>query len=102
MSRFFAWGVVLVAGLLVSGCITDYGPIVVEREQALAAVDASSLGGAPRVQSGDKIRVSVYNEENLTGNYEVDPAGNVSLPLAGTVRAAGRTKLELEREITRK
>src|SRR5437870_457201 len=102
MWRVVAWGTALVAELLLSGCITDYGPVVVEPEQARAAVNGAPAGAAPRVQRGDKIRVTVYGEENLTGNYDVDPGGNLSLPLAGTIRAAGRTKVELEREITRK
>jgi polysaccharide export outer membrane protein len=55
-----------------------------------------------RISVGDRIKVTVYGEDNLNGVYDVDPAGNVSLPLAGTIRAAGHSKRDLEREITRR
>jgi protein involved in polysaccharide export with SLBB domain len=66
------------------------------------------LNGAPsqnanlRYAPGDKIRVVVYGEESLTGEYEVDGNGLITLPLAGSVRAAGLTKAELERSIVAK
>jgi len=58
--------------------------------------------GAIRLQAGDKIRVTVYGEDKLTGEYEIDPGGSVSLPLAGTVEAAGLTKSELEQSLSKK
>jgi polysaccharide export outer membrane protein len=33
--------------------------------------------------------------------YTISPAGEIVMPLIGTIRATGRTKSELEREITR-
>jgi polysaccharide export outer membrane protein len=46
--------------------------------------------------------VIVYGEANLSGIYNVTPGGLLSLPLIGTIRAAGRTSADLEREITNK
>jgi polysaccharide export outer membrane protein len=54
------------------------------------------------LEPGDRIKVTVYGEENLNGVYDVDPGGYVSLPLAGNIKAAGHTKLELQRTITAK
>ncbi|TDX62150.1 polysaccharide export outer membrane protein [Methylosinus sp. sav-2] len=62
----------------------------------------STGGGGLRLQAGDKLKVSVFGEDKLSGEYEIDPAGYVSLPLAGTVQAAGLTKLELEQALTKK
>lgn len=39
--------------------------------------------------SGDKIRVTVYGEPSLSGEFYVTGSGLVSLPLVGEVRAAG-------------
>ena len=36
---------------------------------------------------GDKITVTVYNHPELSGDHTVDAAGNVSLPVAGTISA---------------
>jgi len=55
-----------------------------------------------RFQAGDKIKVVVIDEDKITGEYEVDANGAISLPLAGSIRAAGETKVELETLIRRK
>ena len=47
----------------------------------------------------DKIRVTVYNEPNLTGEYPISPSGNVSLPLIGEVAANGRTVAAVRQEV---
>ncbi len=96
MIRYLSWAFALATGLLVSGCYTDYGPVALAPEPVMRPYVATHL------QPGDRIKVTVYGEENLNGVYDIDPSGNVSLPLAGTVRATGRTKTELQREITAK
>jgi len=50
--------------------------------------------------SNDRIRLKVYGEPDITGEYEIDSGGQVSVPLAGHVRAAGLTTKQLERAIT--
>ena len=63
---------------------------------------SASLGAAPRLQAGDRIRVTVYGEDKISGDYEIDPGGFVSLPLAGSLQAAGLTKSELEQTLSKK
>ncbi|MGP9813772.1 polysaccharide biosynthesis/export family protein [Rhodopseudomonas sp. NSM] len=48
----------------------------------------------------DRIRLKVYGEPDISGEYEVDSGGQISVPLAGHVRAAGLTTKQLERSIT--
>jgi polysaccharide biosynthesis/export protein len=48
----------------------------------------------------DRIRLKVYGESDITGEYEIDSSGNVSVPLAGHLKAAGLTTRQLERSIT--
>jgi polysaccharide export outer membrane protein len=45
---------------------------------------------------GDQVRVEVFNQDDLTGDYVLDGEGRFSVPLIGTVRAAGLTTGELE------
>jgi polysaccharide export outer membrane protein len=45
---------------------------------------------------GDQVRIITYGEENLTGEFRVNDSGNISLPLIGTVHAAGLTSSGLE------
>ena len=47
----------------------------------------------------DRIKLRVYGEQEITGEYEVDGAGFVSVPLAGRVRAAGLTTRQLEQAV---
>ncbi|MFO1153434.1 MAG: polysaccharide biosynthesis/export family protein [Rhodospirillales bacterium] len=51
---------------------------------------------------GDKIRVTVFGHEDLSGEFEVDAAGNVALPLIKSVPAQGLTPPALEKEITQR
>src|SRR5829696_3615558 len=104
MIRYLSWVAALVIGLQVAGCYTDYGAVVVPLDPAVGASASASASAfaSTRVQVGDRIKVTVYGEDNLNGVYDVDPDGNVSLPLAGTIRAAGHSKRDLEREITRR
>lgn len=58
--------------------------------------------GAYHLTSGDKVKVTVYNEQDLTGEFQVNAAGNVSFPLAGDISAAGATVSEFQRRLTAK
>ncbi len=49
-----------------------------------------------RLDSGDRLRVTVFEQTGLTGTYSVDQAGYISFPLVGAIAARGRTAQELE------
>jgi protein involved in polysaccharide export with SLBB domain len=40
---------------------------------------------------GDKLRITVFGEENLSGEFTVSNNGGVAMPLVGEVRAGGLT-----------
>ena len=48
---------------------------------------------------GDKIHVTVYDEADLSGDFQVDATGAVRLPLVGQLKAGGLTAHQLEGEI---
>ena len=48
-------------------------------------------GDAYRLAVGDKVRITVFGHNDLSGEFEIDAAGNTSLPLTGDIRAAGET-----------
>jgi polysaccharide export outer membrane protein len=52
-----------------------------------------------RIAAEDVLEVGVWKEPELSRTVLVRPDGNISLPLAGELRAEGRTARELEREI---
>src|SRR6476620_2671068 len=56
-------------------------------------------GGPYMLGPGDRLRIKVYNEADLTGDYEINSGGFRSLPLVGQVKASGLTTGQLERNI---
>jgi polysaccharide biosynthesis/export protein len=54
------------------------------------------------LDSGDRLRVTVFDQEGLTNTYTVDQAGYISFPLIGQVTARGRTMQQLSGEIAQK
>lgn len=48
------------------------------------------------LDSGDSLRVTVFEQEGLTNVYSVDQAGYISFPLVGAVPARGHTTGQLE------
>jgi len=48
---------------------------------------------------GDKMRLIVFGETDLSGDFTIDGSGFVRLPLIGQVRAAGYTSQQLEAAI---
>jgi protein involved in polysaccharide export with SLBB domain len=87
--------IALLAGLQLAGCYTDYGPVELEARP----VSLSAASVATHLQPGDKLKVTVYGEEALTGEYDINPNGYVTMPLIGAIRASGRTQLEFGRDI---
>ncbi|HZH28542.1 MAG TPA: polysaccharide biosynthesis/export family protein [Azospirillaceae bacterium] len=55
-----------------------------------------------RLGSGDDLRVIVFGQQELSGDFKVDGAGQVSFPLIGELRAAGLTARELEAAVQRR
>ncbi len=54
---------------------------------------------AYRLGGGDRLRLIVFGEDDLSGDFVVDGEGFVALPLVGEVRAGGRTLREFEQEV---
>ena len=48
---------------------------------------------------GDKVRVNVYNQDKLSGDFTVESTGNISLPLVESIPAAGLTTAQLEENV---
>jgi polysaccharide export outer membrane protein len=48
-----------------------------------------------RLGPGDKLRVEVYREAQLSQSLQVRPDGKITLPLVGDFLAAGKTPIEL-------
>lgn len=54
-----------------------------------------------RLGTGDKLKITVYGEEDLSGEFLVDGSGQVQIPLVGQVKAATLTIHEFVAEVVK-
>jgi polysaccharide export outer membrane protein len=105
----------LTAAAMLAGCSQSLDP-----QMAGASIAPAVPGTAPQPASftpvaaaplsiaahklgpADKLKVIVFREEQLSGEFQIDEAGFFSMPLIGQVQAAGLTQSELEKSITGK
>ena len=85
MKRVFAIVVVLV---MMAGTVSGVAEETVETLYTLG--------------SGDRLKITVFGESMLSGEFPVDGSGNISFPLIGEVRARGLSLRELEQRLDEK
>ena len=81
-----------VATILLGMAMAVASPIAAASQNAARDV----APGAYTLDAGDRVRIIVYGEEQMTGEYNVTSAGDVSFPLIGDVPATGRTIGQLQ------
>ncbi len=88
----------LVASLtfLLSACGTG-GQTAGAREAT--PVTQSQIIESYKLGSSDRLRITVFGHPDLSGEFEVDGTGSISLPLIGQTAALGLSTVELERAI---
>jgi polysaccharide export outer membrane protein len=65
----------------------------------LAVPAALAQSASYRIQPGDQLQITVLEDETLNRQLLVTPDGQISVPLAGTVRVAGQTVSSVESTI---
>jgi polysaccharide biosynthesis/export protein len=97
--RTIAAGAALAGLLLVpaSGAAQENGGNGAARLPRVEAISSDYV-----LTIGDKLRVEVYREPQLSQSVEVRPDGKVTLPLVGDVSAAGMTPAKLGESLSEK
>jgi polysaccharide export outer membrane protein len=98
MTRFKNWhpgslGVCLVLVLALSGCAT-YKPV--------GDAFYAELKKPYVLDAGDRLRITVFGQSDLTNTYAVEKSGYIAFPLLGSVQARGKTPKQLEGSIAKK
>jgi len=76
-------------------------PTRVAREGDKAATPATPAAVEEyRLGPGDKLRIEVYKDQQLSQSVQVRPDGKITLPLVGDLDATGRRPIELRDAIT--
>jgi polysaccharide export outer membrane protein len=76
--------------LLVGGCSST--PLIVDAVH-------TELVSPYRLDSGDRLRLIVFGQSDLSNSYMVDQSGAITVPLIGIVPARGRTTAEVEADV---
>jgi polysaccharide export outer membrane protein len=84
--------------LMISGCARP----ALSGPQADAAREAAGETTDYRLGIGDRVRVIVYNEQSLSGEFAVSAAGSLSFPLIGDIAATSKTASQVASEIQAK
>jgi polysaccharide export outer membrane protein len=76
-----------------SGAFAQSQPLPAAAQSLPTTAESYVLG------PNDRVRLKVYGEPDIAGEYEIDSTGQVSIPLAGHIKAAGLTTKQLEGSI---
>jgi polysaccharide export outer membrane protein len=87
--------VIVSLGVLAGGCDGPRGAA------SLSDAPPKPVQTAYQLSPGDKVKITVFNEPDLSGEFQVNDSGHVALPLAGEVPAADKTLPEFKTEVIR-
>ena len=93
---------VLAAAALLGACADSAGGPI-PYNVALGTPDAPTLAPLEtgyKIAPMDVVAVKVFKSDDISGDYQVDLAGNISLPLVGEVAAANLTTAQLDERLT--
>lgn len=97
MRLFIAFVALLALGALLSGCGARRDANLTYNPANFTAPDELPVetAGTYRVGPGDVVDVTVFSVDSLSGERQIDAAGNLTMPLLGPVPAAGLSTEEL-------
>lgn len=88
-------------GIALAAMLTCVGGFASANE-AVPSKPASTNPGDYILGSGDKLRVTTFGEQDLSGEFEVGSTGKVSMPLIGDITVTGQTVSQVGRSIEEK
>src|SRR4051812_23310820 len=85
----------LFASIFLYGCAASSAPVVQTGDRYMSQSPAVSAVEDYKLGAGDKVRMTVFNEPTLSGDFSVSADGALSLPLLGDVQAVGKSPAEI-------
>jgi polysaccharide export outer membrane protein len=79
----------LALAVCLSGC--GGGKVVEPASSSQIAQMKASAMSAPSLRPGEKLRIVVDGESGLSGDYQIDPSGYLSMPVVGIMEVVGMT-----------
>jgi polysaccharide export outer membrane protein len=88
--------------LVLAGCDGPRGISAADSFASTSPAATTSGHQAYRLALGDKVKITVFNEPDMSGEFQVNSTGNIPLPLAGEVPAVNKTIDELKKAVIAK
>jgi polysaccharide export outer membrane protein len=91
--------------LALAACTDSRGGSIPYNVSSFGAPDAPSTSVADvnyKIAPMDTLSIRVFGMPDLTGDYQVDLLGNLSMPLIGDVAATDKTPAQLDQVLTQK
>jgi protein involved in polysaccharide export with SLBB domain len=90
---------VMVAVAIAAALCTSIAPCLASAQAVSTPAAGTNAVYEYKLGSGDKIRLIVFGEPDLSGEFSVSGEGKVSLPLIGEIPAAGETASRLQDKV---
>jgi len=103
LSPVFRMLTMVLACALASSACTDSRGGPIPYNQPLGAPDEARvvpLESNYKISPMDQLTIKVFKSEDLTGDYDVDLTGRISMPFIGEVEAANLTTAQLDDKLT--
>jgi polysaccharide export outer membrane protein len=101
----FGFALLALAAIGIAGCADRRGGPIPYNVESFGAPDAPTvvpLEQNYRIAPLDTLAIRVFKMPDLTGDYEVDLTGKISMPLIGEFSAIDLTTAELDQRLTSK
>lgn len=86
----------IAAGLIALTLASLAAPAAVAAQAPAAPLTPSPIVAAYKLGVADRIRITVYGEPTLSGEFLVNADGSLALPLIGNMRASGQSAPEVQ------
>lgn len=103
--RSFALAILCLGSIALASCVDSRGGSIPYDVSNFGAPDAPSTAAVDenyRISPMDTLTIRVFGMPDLTGDYQVDLLGNLSMPLIGDVAATDKTPAQLDQFLTQK
>ena len=104
-TRTIAFVSSLCGAIMIAGCADSRGGPIPYGVQTFGSPDEPTvvpLGAGYRIAPMDTLAIKVFKMPDLSGDYEVDLTGQISMPLIGSIPATDVTTAQLDERLTEK
>lgn len=90
---------IALAALMLAGCSQTTAPPAFALKNGVKSSENPALDRIFRLGVGDRLKIVVFGEDELSTEADVNASGAISMPLLGDVPAAGKTIEEFSAEL---